>query len=48
MSVRKIKGGAKIVSHRTGKTLATYKGKGALEKAQRRLAQIKRYARRLK
>lgn len=44
--IHHVKGGYKVVSHRTGKNLGTYKGSGALEKAQKRLVQLKRYAKR--
>lgn len=40
--IRKVKGGYKVVSHRTGRSMGTYKSKAA---ARRRLAQVKRYAR---
>lgn len=38
--IRKVKGGFRVISHRTGKNLGTYKTKKAAEK---RLKQLKRF-----
>lgn len=38
--IRKVKGGYRVVSHRTGRNLGTFKSK---EAAQRRLKQLARY-----
>jgi hypothetical protein len=39
--IRKTQGGYKVVSHRTGKSMGTYKTKAA---ASRRLAQVKAHS----
>jgi len=38
--IRKVKGGFRVVSHRTGRNLGTYKTK---KQAQKRLKQLKRF-----
>lgn len=40
MSIKKVKGGYRVVTHQTGKNMGTYKTKAAAEK---RLAQIKKF-----
>lgn len=41
--IKKVKGGYRVVSHRTGKNLGTYRTRAA---AQTRLAQVKRFRKR--